>query len=160
MNLANPLKVGFSFGITSGIITTLGLLIGLTAGTNSKLVVISGILTIAVADSLSDALGIHISEETDKDHSWRDIWESAASTFLGKFILTLLFIIPVLLFNLQLAVIVSIIYSVITLSLLSIYIAKIRQKPAWELVVEHLVITIVVIVFTYYIGLVINQKLS
>jgi hypothetical protein len=54
-------KIGLSFGLTSGLITTLGLMIGLNSGTNSKLVVIGGILTIAVADSLSDSLGIHIS---------------------------------------------------------------------------------------------------
>ena len=31
---------GFSFGLTSGVITTIGLMIGLYSGTNSKLAVI------------------------------------------------------------------------------------------------------------------------
>jgi len=47
-------RIGFSFGLTSGIITTLGLMVGLYSSTNSQLVVIGGILTIAIADSLSD----------------------------------------------------------------------------------------------------------
>ena len=41
-------------------------MIGLYSGTNPRGVVIGGILTIAIADSLSDALGIHISEEADQ----------------------------------------------------------------------------------------------
>ena len=44
-------KIGLSFGLTSGVITTLGLLVGLDAGTHSQPIVLGGILTIAVADS-------------------------------------------------------------------------------------------------------------
>ena len=46
----HSLEVGLSFGITSGIITTLGLMVGLHSGTHSKVTVIGGILTIAIAD--------------------------------------------------------------------------------------------------------------
>ena len=63
--MKKSLKTGISFGLTSGTITTLGLMIGLNSGTNSRGIVIGGILTIAIADSFSDALGIHISEEAD-----------------------------------------------------------------------------------------------
>lgn len=63
------LRKGFSFGLTSAAITTLGMIIGLDSAMHSKLVVIGGILSIAVADSFSDALGIHISEEShEKNH--------------------------------------------------------------------------------------------
>ena len=65
----HSLEVGLSFGITSGIITTLGLMVGLHSGTHSKVTVIGGILTIAIADSFSDALGIHISEESEGIHT-------------------------------------------------------------------------------------------
>ena len=54
IGMRHSLQVGFSFGITSGIITTLGLMVGLSSGTHNKLAVVGGILTIAIADSLSD----------------------------------------------------------------------------------------------------------
>jgi hypothetical protein len=54
--MKESLKTGITFGLTSGTITTQGLMIGLYSGTNSRGVVIGGILTIAIADSLSDAL--------------------------------------------------------------------------------------------------------
>ena len=62
--MKNSLKKGYSFGLTSGIITTLGLIVGLNSSTGSKLVVIGGIITIAIADAMSDALGMHISQES------------------------------------------------------------------------------------------------
>jgi hypothetical protein len=40
-------KTGLSFGLTSGVITTLGLMVGLHSGTHSRTVVIGGIVTIA-----------------------------------------------------------------------------------------------------------------
>jgi len=64
--MKNSIKKGLGFGLTSGIITTLGLMIGLYFSTKSMLAVIGGIIIIAVADSLSDSLGMHISEETNK----------------------------------------------------------------------------------------------
>ena len=52
--MKRSLKSGFGFGITSGIVTTLGLIVGLSSGTHSELAVIGGILSIAIADGLSD----------------------------------------------------------------------------------------------------------
>ena len=67
--MEHSFRVGMSFGLTSGIITTLGLIVGLHSGTHSKLAVIGGILTIAMADAFSDALGIHVSEESEATHT-------------------------------------------------------------------------------------------
>ena len=80
------IRKGFSFGLTSGIITTLGLIVGLHSGTHSNIVIIGGILVIAIADAMSDALGVHVSEESENKHSTKEIWESTVSTFLSKFV--------------------------------------------------------------------------
>jgi len=122
--MKHSLKIGFSFGLTSGIITTLGLMVGLHSGTNSKLVVLGGILTIAIADALSDALGIHISEESEDKHSPKEIWEATTSTFVSKFVFALTFIVPVLLLELSTAIVVGIIWGLSVLSILSFNIAK------------------------------------
>ena len=106
----HSLRIGLSFGMTSGIITTLGLMVGLSSGTHLKIAVIGGILTIAVADAFSDALGIHMSEESERKHTDREIWQSTISTFFFKFIFALSFMIPVLLLDLQTAIIVAVIW--------------------------------------------------
>ena len=99
--LDHSLRVGISFGVTSGIITTLGLLVGLSAGTSSRPAVLGGIFTIAVADSLSDALGIHISEESEGIHAQREVWTATVATFVTKLLTALTFAIPVGLLDLD-----------------------------------------------------------
>jgi len=142
---------GFSFGLTSAIITTLGLMIGLYSATSNKLVVIAGILSIAIADSFSDALGIHISEESI-NKSDKHIWEATLSTLFSKFGFALLFLIPVLLFSLKNAIIISIIISLFALSCLSYKIALRTKDNPVTVILEHIVIAIVVIFVTYYVG--------
>ena len=83
-------KRGFGFGLVSGVITTLGVMIGLYSVTHSKLVVLGGILSVAIADSFSDALGIHISEESARDIDHSLVWKETFSGALKSvFLLTI-----------------------------------------------------------------------
>jgi len=146
-------RKGFGFGLTSGIITTLGLIVGLYSGTHSKLVILGGILVIAVADAFSDALGIHISEESGrKNITTKEIWESTISTFGFKLFFALTFIIPILLLQLQTAVIISIIWGLSLLAIFSFHIAKQRKINPAKAVIEHLVIAVLVIIVTHMLG--------
>jgi VIT1/CCC1 family predicted Fe2+/Mn2+ transporter len=150
--MKHSLKMGVSFGLTSGIITTLGLMVGLHSGTHSKLVVIGGILIIAISDAFSDALGIHISEESENKHDIKEIWESTLYTFLSKFIFALIFIIPVLLFNLLTAIVISIIWGLSVLAIISFSIAKEQKSKSWKVIAEHLIIALTVIAIAHYVG--------
>jgi VIT1/CCC1 family predicted Fe2+/Mn2+ transporter len=150
--LKHSLKTGLSFGLTSGIITTLGLMVGLHSGTNSRLAVIGGILTIAIADAFSDALGIHVSEESENKHTTREIWEATLATFASKFIFALTFIVPVMLLQLATAVLVSVVWGLSLLGIFSFMLAREQNKAPWKVVTEHLGIALVVIVSTHYVG--------
>ena len=146
------MKTGFSFGLTSGIITTLGLIVGLHSGTHSKLAIIGGVLTIAIADAFSDALGMHISQESEAKHSQLEIWESTIFTFLAKFIFALTFLAPLFIFELSTSIIVSVVYGLLLLGIFSFYIAKDQKvEPRW-VVLEHLGIALLVVILTHYVG--------
>ena len=150
--LKHSITVGFNFGVTSGIITTLGLMIGLNSGTGSKLIVIGGILTIAIADAFSDALGIHVSEESENKHTHKEIWVATIATFLTKVIFTLSFLIPVLLFKLSVAIVISVVWGLLILTILSYKMAKEQKVKPWGVIFEHLFIALLVIAITYQIG--------
>ena len=150
--MKRSIKTGFSFGLTSGIITTLGLIVGLHSGTHSKLVVIGGILTIAIADAFSDALGIHVSQESQKRNSVKQVWESTFATFFAKLFFALTFLIPILLFELSTAIIISVIWGLLVLTIYNFILAKNRKIKPWKLVTEHLAIAILVIIITHFVG--------
>lgn len=156
----NSLKTGFSFGLTSGIITTLGLIVGLHSGTHSKFVIIGGILTIAVADAFSDALGMHISKESENQLSEKQIWMATLSTLLTKFAFAITFVVPILLLSLDTAIVVSIIWGLGLLGIFSFYIGKKQKVPAWKVVFEHVAIALVVITITHFVGDFINTRFS
>lgn len=153
----HSVKIGLSFGMTSGIITTLGLLVGLAAGTQSKLAVLGGILTIAIADAFSDALGIHMSEESEGKHTPKEIWQSTFATFFAKFILALTFAAPVLLFTLPLATLISIFWGLLVLGVVSFLIAKTEKIKPWKVIGEHLLIALLVVAATYALGTLIGS---
>ncbi|MBW6431641.1 hypothetical protein K0A96_00470 [Patescibacteria group bacterium] len=158
--MREALKTGFSFGITSGIITTLGLMVGLAEGTNSKIAVIGGILTIAVADAMSDALGIHISEESENSNSNKEIWASTFSTFASKLLISTTFLAPVILLPLSLAINVSILWGAFLLSSFSYFLAKQNNRKPIKVIAEHLFVATLVIVITFYLGGFINSYFS
>ncbi|MBN1289110.1 MAG: hypothetical protein JXA49_05680 [Actinobacteria bacterium] len=148
----HSLTTGLSFGLTSGVITTMGLMVGLHSGTNSKIAVLGGIMTIAVADAFSDALGIHVSEESENVHTTREIWESTIFTFIAKFLFSSIFIVPVLLLNLSLAVMVSVAMGLLIIGAGSYFMARNQDEATWKVVAEHLTIAAVVVVLTHYVG--------
>lgn len=150
--MKNAFRIGFSFGLTSGIITTLGLIVGLNAGTHSQLAVIGGILTIAIADAFSDALGIHVAEESENQHSSRELWLATLATLLSKFIVALTFVVPFIYLELLQAVVVSIIWGLSLLAIFSFYLAKKQKINPRQVIIEHVFIAMIVVIITNYLG--------
>ncbi|HDR53121.1 MAG TPA: hypothetical protein ENN60_00385 [archaeon] len=140
------------FGVTSGVITTLGLIVGLDASTGSRMVVLGGILSIAIADALSDATGMHISEEAVSGEGEK-IWGAMGLTFLFKLLMALTFTVPVVFLTLQTAVVVNIVWGLSVLAVLSWRLARHKGENPWFSVGEHLAIALGVVVITRLVGL-------
>jgi VIT1/CCC1 family predicted Fe2+/Mn2+ transporter len=150
--MIKSMVTGISFGMTSGVITTLGLMVGLNSGTHSRLVVIGGILTIAIADALSDALGIHISEEAKNTQTEKQIWISTGATFVSKLLMALTFLVPILLLDLSTAVVVAAAWGMGVLAIMSYTLARSQGTRPWMVIGEHLLIAGVVIMVTHFVG--------
>lgn len=150
--MKRQLNKGVSFGLTSGAITTLGLMVGLSSETKSAAVVLGGIMTIAVADSFSDALGIHVSEEGENRHTPREVWRATLATFLTKFGFAMTFLIPVLLLPLATAIMVSVAWGMSVLAILSYCIARNQRERPWKVIGEHLGVAMLVIVIAHFLG--------
>ncbi|MCC7573981.1 hypothetical protein KO361_00110 [Candidatus Woesearchaeota archaeon] len=145
-------RFGFSFGLVSGILTTLGLMVGLNASTGSAVAVIGGVIIIAVADSLSDSLSIHISKESEV-RSDSKAWKISLFTFLSKMFFSSLFVVPLLLFSLNLAVLVSVGLGLFLLGVLSYFLALEQRENPLKVIFQHWVLAFVVIISTHFLGL-------
>jgi len=126
--------------------------VGLHSGTGSTLAVIGGIFTIAVADAMSDALGIHISKEAENSLSRKQLWLATAATFLTKFTTAGTFLIPILLLPLTTAIVASVMWGLSVLAFLSFMLARAQRVAPLPVVAEHVGIALVVVVITHFIG--------
>jgi VIT1/CCC1 family predicted Fe2+/Mn2+ transporter len=149
---SDGVRTGLFFGATSGVITTIGLMTGLNSGTRSVAAVLGGILVIAIADALSDALGIHLAEESDPDTDHDHVWAATISTFFNKFLFAISFAVPVLLLPLDQAVIVSIIWGMLVVTVLSYFLARAQNASPVAIILEHLGIALLVVVLSHFIG--------
>ncbi|MEM3361979.1 MAG: hypothetical protein QXV83_01465 [Candidatus Anstonellaceae archaeon] len=158
-SLSFPLKTGVGFGLISGTITTLGLIVGVYFGTRSTLAVIGGIISIAIADAFSDSLAMHISEES-KSNSKKNIFLATIFTFFSKFFVALIYLPAFIIFSIELAILIDILIGFFIITLYSYLIAKQNKSSAVFTIMEHLVVAFIVILITYFVGDFINKNLS
>jgi len=154
---SHQLITGISFGLTSAVITSLGMIVGLYSATSSKLAVVAGIIIMAIADGLSDAVGLHMAEEAEVEkgkakHTPKEIWLTTLFTFLSVCGFSLTFAVPILIFPLKIAVFLAIGWGILLLILLNFYTAKIKKESPIKLVSEHILLTLFVIIISYLIG--------
>ncbi|MBU2678074.1 MAG: hypothetical protein KJP16_13435 [Gammaproteobacteria bacterium] len=145
-------RTGLFFGATSGVITTIGLIVGLNSGTNSVTAVLGGILVIAVADAMSDALGIHLAEESDPDTTHSHVWAATIMTFLTKFVFSISFAVPLVLLPLGPAVLASVAWGILVIVVLSYFLARSQGESPIATIAEHAGIAILVVVLSHFIG--------
>ena len=141
----------FSFGATSAIITCLAFIIGLAKSSNPRFAIIGSLLVIAIADNISDSLGIHIYQESDLKKS-EVVRTATFFNFLTRFFVIFIFILFVLFLPILYASILSIIWGLSLLITLSYYIAREQKISPYKAIIEHVAIAVVVIVISNYLS--------
>ncbi|MBN2465115.1 CYTH domain-containing protein [candidate division WOR-3 bacterium] len=87
---------GLACGIVGGVMTTLGVIIGVTFGVGSTVAVASSILAIALSDSFADAAALFTAELMSPFASRSKAFLRGGTYFVGKAVISSSFIIPFL----------------------------------------------------------------
>lgn len=141
----------FSFGATSAIITCLAFIIGLSKSSNPKLSIIGSLFVIAVADNISDTLGIHIFQESDLKKS-DVVRTSTFFNFLTRFCVIMIFILLIIFLPLGYAMIFSIVWGISLLSVLSYFIAKEQKINPYIAIFWHVGLAVLVIIISNFLS--------
>jgi adenylate cyclase class IV len=151
-------KVGeLAFGITSGILTTVGVLIGVNSASGDRLAVIASVVAIAVADSWSDAFGMYTARVTERGSSRAAALRYAAGTLLGKLVMPLTFLLPIALLPLGVAVIVDLVWGAVVLALLSLERALVGQLSPVRQVAVTLGLAALIVTLSSLAGSLVRQ---
>jgi vacuolar iron transporter family protein len=146
----------YSFGAVSAVITSLALIISFDVSNKSKLGVIGSLLVIALADNVSDTLGIHIYQEGEYT-SFRKVWKLTLTNFLARILVILIFILFVLFLSPLAAITLSILYGYIILIIISFIVARKRNLKSEKVIVEHLIIATCVLGLSKYLTVLIKS---
>jgi len=145
----------YSFGAVAAIITNLALIFGFNNNTNSKYNIIGSLLVIALADNISDSLGIHIHQEAEGPNV-RGVWYSTIINFSTRLCTSLVFITIVIFTDNHLAKILSMVYGLTILTVISYIIAQKRHLKPQNLIIEHIAVAI----FVMFISKSLNNWIS
>ncbi|MFH1126464.1 MAG: hypothetical protein V1703_05020 [Candidatus Altiarchaeota archaeon] len=150
----------FSFGTTSAVTTSLALIVGLDETGNPKMSIVGALLVIALADNISDSLGIHIYQESQCSNSKGSSKIYALSNFFTRLVITLIFISLVVFLPIRYAVLSSLVIGLLLLSLLSYLIAVNHKTEPFREVLYHVGVAIIVLMASQIVGQTITSRFS
>jgi len=139
----------FSFGATSSITTSLSLIVGLYSSAKPKASIISALIILAIADNVSDSLGIHIYRESEDAHKSK---LHTITNFLTRLFLTCIFAAFVLFLPKMYGMSISIAFGIIVLSTLSYFIAIDQNISPFREILKHLGIAIALMIASHFLG--------
>jgi predicted adenylyl cyclase CyaB len=146
-------RVGeLAFGITSGILTTLGVLVGVNSATASQLSVIASVVSIAIADSCSDAFGMYMAKVSERGMPRHLALRFAFRTLIAKACLPLTFLLPLLTLPLNGAVWVDLAWGAVALALLSAEQAIVDQQSIARRIGRNLTFALVIVLNSLLAG--------
>jgi vacuolar iron transporter family protein len=134
----------YSFGATSAIITCLAFIIGLSQSPNPRMSIVGSLLVIAIADNISDSLGIHIYQESDLKQQ-RVVRVSTIMNFFTRFGVILVFIAFVVILPVVIAIWASIAWGLALLTFLSYSIAREQKGNPYTAILIHVGVAVIVI---------------
>ena len=110
--------------------------------------------------ALADAMGMHVSEEAEGVHSPREIWEATLFTLLSKAGTTLSFLPIVLALEMELAIAASVAWGSLLVVALAHRTAVLQGRRARGVVLEHLGLTVLVVVAAHLLGDAVRELLA
>ena len=140
-----------SYGGTAAVVTSMALIDGLSAAQATKPVVISALLIAALADNLTDALSIHIFQESEQLNQ-ADAFAGTLANFVTRLLLSISFVALVGLLPPGYAAKVATTWGMLLLAILTYLVARERKVKPLPEVLKHLLVAAAVIIASGAIG--------
>ncbi len=141
----------YIFGSSAAIITDVSLIVGLGSARAGKGPILAGLLTIAVADNISDSLGIHMYKESE-GFGQRFSLLSTTLNFCSRLLVSFTFIAIVVFLPMAHALYVGLIWGLLLIGLISYLISRSNRENAVREIAIHVLTAVVVIALSRFLG--------
>jgi len=160
-HLDSDLRQGLIFGVSSGVITTSGLLAGLVQTPVSSIILIVTIVSLAISDGISESYGLFISKKVEEPD---DKGQGPVKSFIGllftKMFVVLSFLIP-LLFSRKLGyyknMMWPILWGLLILTILDYYASRLRKEKMLPYLIKHYILLGITLGLNVFFGRMINK---
>lgn len=147
-----------SYGGTAAIVTSVALIFGLGAATATKSAIVSGLLIVALADNLTDALSMHIYQESERRLETSEAFMQTWRNFATRLALALTFVLLVLLLPVNWALVASAAWGLSLLTLLTWALARERRVSFAKELGKHFAAALAVILASRAIGAIVTAR--
>ena len=157
----NDTRQGIFFGINSGVLTTVGVIAGISQTTTNPMYVVISVISLAISDCIGEAYGMYLSKKAEQiNEQGNGPLNSLIGVFIAKFITAILFLAPLLfVWSLEYYknLIWPTIYSLVILITIDNKLAEMRNESKVMYIVTHLILLFIVIISTKLIGQVLSK---
>jgi vacuolar iron transporter family protein len=148
--MVNPRK--FSFGATSAIVTSMGLIVGLRSVGGGTAAIVSALLIAGFADNITDSLSIHMYQESERLEE-KTALRTTLANFAVRILAALSFVAIVVAFPAKSAGITALLWGCLLLTAVSYALARERGAGPFLEVAKHLGVALLVIAASRLIGI-------
>lgn len=148
---ANNTITDLTFGVTSGLMTAVGILIGVYSANPSKLFVASALLALAISDSPSEAFAMYNSKISEGS-SPAMAMKYALCAMSGNIIIPLVFLLPLFFLTLSATVSFNLILAAVILITLSTAHSLANQESVFKNVSKNLLLAVGIVVAAHLAG--------
>jgi len=141
----------YSFGSTSAIVTSLGIIVGFDVATAPRATIVAGLLIFAIADNISDSLSIHIYQESESLEG-RAALRATLTNFTARLVVALAFVAIVLVAPNAWLLPASLACGLPLLGVLTSLVARARGVSIPKEIAKHLAVAAVVVAASRLIG--------
>jgi VIT1/CCC1 family predicted Fe2+/Mn2+ transporter len=140
-----------SFGGASAIVTSTGLIVGFSAAAIAKPAIIAGLLIVGLADNVTDALSIHIYQESEKLAA-RSAFVATLSNFATRIVICLSFVLLVAVLPSAYVFFAALAWGLFLLGGLTWLVARARGANVMLEICKHVGVAVAVILLSREIG--------
>jgi hypothetical protein len=144
-----------SFGASSAIVTSVGLIVGFGAANIARSTIVGGLLIVGLADNLTDSLSIHIYQESERLNEGA-AFRATLGNFATRLFVSLSFVLLVIIFSGVNSILASLAWGVLLLVGLTWRVARSRNASVLTEIAKHLAVAGIVVAVSRATGTFIN----
>lgn len=141
-----------AFGMSSAIMTVMGMIVGLASAHQSATAIIGGIASVGLADSMADSLSVYTAKKSERGSSEKVAFRNALATFWSKLFFSMSFLVIFMVLPTGYAMIFSIVWGFSLLAFINFLISYVQGESVVWGIFKNISLAIFIVLVSFFVG--------